>query len=125
MRKMITLAALLFLFTCTAKAEQFNLGWSGKNGLVFPVTCATTATIIQRVANEKYTSLECGTLSATTIYIGASDVNTATDGTLTGWPLCTNQANCLGNVKEISVKTNQYCRVASGTQQLICHAVRL
>ncbi len=87
------------------------------NMSAFDITCATTATPI--TGGGGFTSLACYTVSATSVFIGGSDVAAS------GFCVSTDDASCGGKGFRADIAHGvPNCRVAAGTVALSCIGVR-
>jgi hypothetical protein len=107
----VIFAAALFLAT-RSEALADALGYVR----VFTFTCTTTAQQIKPTSGRTGSrSIRLWNNSATSVFLGASDVAT----TSTGYPICTNTANCESSGITLDANPVVYCRVAAATQDIL------
>lgn len=107
----VIFAAALFLAT-RSEALADTLGFVR----VFTMTCTTTAQrVVPTSGRFGSRSMRLWNNSSTSVFLGGSDVAT----TSTGYPICTNTANCEASGITLDANPVVFCRVASGTVDVL------
>lgn len=107
----VIFAAALFLAT-RSEALADTLGFVR----VYTFTCTTTGQkIVPSSGRTGSRSMRVWNNSATSVFLGGSDVAT----TLTGYPICTNTANCEAAGMTLDANPVVFCRVAAGTVDVL------
>ncbi len=111
----LTLFLLLFValvFSTQASALSDTLG----SFRAYTFTCTTTPQRLAPSSGVKSSkAMRVWNNSATSVFLGGSDVAT----TSTGYPICTNTTNCEMSALPIDAAPVVWCRVASGTVDVL------
>jgi hypothetical protein len=122
-RSTVALVALFFIVVAAVFASMSASALSDPVGeyQVFVHACTgATSRIESPTTGKSFKAFQLWNNSTTPVFFGGSDVNTATDGTAKGWPICTNTAACPRAFQEVDgIPTSLYCKAGSSVNILI------
>lgn len=88
---------------------------------VWSHACGTSVSrITSPTVGKSFKTFQMWNNSATPVFFGASDVDTVTGASATGWPICNDTAVCPRAFQEIDgIPTSLHCKAGSTIQVLI------